>query len=108
MQRVEELYDKYLNDTISDIEKQELFDLIRQADDSRLVALADRYLHKPEPEDLSFAQADILQYIKRRIAESEDIPAAPVKTFILWKWFAVAAAILIVSFAGYYIYNTQT
>ncbi|NGM60841.1 DUF4974 domain-containing protein [Sphingobacterium sp. SGG-5] len=111
MQRVEELYDKYLNDTISDTEKQELFDLIRQADDSRLAALADRYLRKPESEDLNAVQADIqriLQYIKHRIIEQENIPSAPVKTFILGKWFAVAAAVLIVSFAGYYIYNTRT
>lgn len=111
MQRIEELYDKYLNDSISETEKQELFELIRQSDDSRLAELAHQHLHRPEPEDLDHLQADtdrILQQIKQRIAGQEESRETSVKSFPLWRWATIAASALIIGFAGYYIYDLQT
>ena len=111
MQRIEELYNKYLTNTINEIEKQELFDLIHQADDNRLGKLADQYLQKSEPENLDHLEADthrILQHIKQRIAGREENPKMSARTFPLWQWMTIAASMLIIGFAGYYLYNTPT
>lgn len=106
MERLEELYDKYLDGTITEAEKQELFELIRRSDNQDLAALADKYLRVEPPKDLDHLQvhtARILEQIKLRIDESERLPVRR-----LWPRIVAAAAILLVVGLGLVFYmNNQ-
>lgn len=107
MQRIEELYNRYLDNTISDSEKQELFRLMREADDERLAELADSYLQEQEPEDLTYLQPDtdrILHGIKEHIARQERQSG---KTIPLRRIITVAATAVLIGLVAYYIYKTS-
>lgn len=107
MQRIEELYNKYLDNTISDSEKQELFRLMREADDARLAELADSYLQEQEREDLTYLQPDtdrILHGIKEHIARQERQSG---KTIPLRRIITVAATAVLIGLVAYYIYKTS-
>nr|WP_121272128.1 FecR domain-containing protein [Pedobacter schmidteae] len=106
MEPLEELYDKYLDGTITDAEKRELFELIRRSDNQDLAALADKYLRTEPPKDLDYLQEHtdrILEQIKLRIDESERLPVRR-----LWPRIVAAAAILLVVGWGVMFYmNNQ-
>lgn len=50
MLRIEELYKKYLEDSISESDRKELFYLLKTNDDERLGQLADTFLKTEAPE----------------------------------------------------------
>lgn len=108
MQRLEHLYGKYLNGIISESEKQELFELIRQADDDALKQIVDNYLGATPPENLDHLQPhtdEILQRINLRIANENQKPR---RVKALYKYIIAAAGLLAVSIVGFYMWrNTQ-
>jgi len=107
MQRIEELYTLYLNGTITPAEKQELFECLDQADDSRLIRLADQYFYQEAPENLDHLQAhseQLLQQIKQRMALTET-GRKDRKLWTLLRYTGTAAAILFIVFF-IYRYNT--
>lgn len=103
MKRIEQLYNKYISSNITDVEKQELFELIDNADDAALANLANSYLDADVPDDLSNLQArteQLLQGIKLRIAKDEQKPGSAK----IWKWLPYAAAIIAI-ITGIWIYE---
>ncbi|MBL1407176.1 FecR family protein [Sphingobacterium faecale] len=107
MLRIEELYKKYLEDSISESDRKELFYLLKTNDDERLGQLADTFLKTEAPGDLDYLQGDtdrILLQIRSQIEKSADTEP---RSFDMWRWVA-AAAIVAFAFIGYQVYNTQT
>lgn len=94
MDRIKELYTKYKQHTISVIEKEELFRLLKTSDHEELEKLANNYLEQETPADLSYLDADaakIMKRIKQRI-ETEPATVKP-KLGIYIKTIVAAAAI---------------
>lgn len=104
MSRIEELYRRYLDGTISAPEKQELSELLEEADDRELAELAQDYLDMDAPQDLRNLQFDtdsILEKIKQRIVQPE--PETPVRP--LWKYWLHVAAIGAILALSFFIYR---
>lgn len=88
MERIEKLYDKYLEGTITAREKQELFDRIEQADRNDLKQLSSKYLNAEVPDDLSHLDEPtelLLQRINMQIDQRE-------KPLSRRLWFRLTAA----------------
>ncbi len=103
MPSIEELYTKYLSSTITDAEKQELFDQIKQADNNLLEQFADKYLNTNAPTDLDYLQdhtEQLLRKIKHRIAEPEK-EYKPRRLWPLLSYVGAAAAIVVIVFFVY-------
>ncbi|ERJ59053.1 FecR family protein [Sphingobacterium paucimobilis] len=108
MLQIEELYKKYLEDSISESDRKELFRLLRTTDDERLGQLADTFLKAEAPADLDYLQGDtdrIFLEIRSQIEESVE---AESRSWGMWRWMAAAAAVVVFAFIGYQVYNTQT
>lgn len=111
MQRIEELYQKYLDDTILDTERQELFQLLRDADNASLEVLANSYLEKDVPSDLAYLQEDtdrVLAHIRpligtpEAIADNKDSSRGITR---LIRWAGVAAAVLLFGIIIHQLYQ---
>ena len=104
MQRLEYLYDKYVTDTINESEKQELFELIAQADDSALKGLATKYLDREVPTDLRYLQEhtdNLWIEINQRIAN----PKMGSRKIQTWIPITIAAALLTMLSVGVYFWR---
>ncbi len=105
MERIEELYEKYLNGTITKIEKQQLFDKIDKAQEEKLRQLADKYLNTKTPEDLSHLEEpteQLLQRINQYISDRDER-----KPRRLWLHIAAAASILLILAFTIYQYSNR-
>ena len=98
MRRIEQLYEKYLNGTISHLEREELFAEIKSANDFDLQMLADKFLNGDTPSDLRELENDtdqLFKEIKQRIEDNSQP-----KTLWLWPRLVAAIAILFAVGAG--------
>jgi len=105
MNRIEQLYERYLRGKITEPEKEELFRLISDADDLHLQKLADRYLNQDTPADLSELRAHtgfLFEDIRERIDPSHQ----PRRT-ILWPQLAAVVAILLALSAAIIFFINQ-
>lgn len=101
MERIEELYDKYIEGTITSGEKQELFDRIEKADRNDLKQLSDKYLNAKAPDDLSDLDEPtelLLQRINMQIDQRE-------KPLIGKLWFRLSAAAAVMFMLTYLVYQ---
>ncbi len=105
MKPIDKLYENYLNGTITDAEKKELFDRIRKSGDANLQQLAERYLSQEPPEDLSQIQGKTDQ-IFEKIKQQIDINEQPKKR-MLWQWLPYVAAILVAATVTLFIINQR-
>ena len=96
MERIEELYGRYKQNSLSDDETAEFFSLIKSADQQTLDKLASTFLSEPAPENLKYLQPDadrILQAVKAKIASDPIRKDRPLFT-TFYKALIGAAAVL--------------
>ncbi|SOD17715.1 FecR family protein [Pedobacter xixiisoli] len=105
MKRIETLYSKYLDGTITDAEKKELFDRIRNADDQSLEQLSEKYLSQEPPEDLSFLQ-EKTDRVFSKIKGQLNLEPEP-KKHLIWHWLPYVAAIIITTAVFIFIVNQR-
>lgn len=101
MQRINHLYDKYLNGTISGDEKQELFDLLHDANERELAELADKYISADTPHDLLQLQ-DNADKVLRRVNQQIDQRK---KSRSYKMWFRLTAAAAVMFMLTYLVYQ---
>ncbi|WP_343748184.1 FecR domain-containing protein [Fluviicola sp.] len=104
MSRIEELYRRYLDGSISDLEKQELSKLLDNADETELAELADIFIGKDAPHDLRHLQFDadrILEKIKLKIVA----PETETKIQPLWRYWLHVAAIAAILALSFFLYR---
>lgn len=104
MERIQILYEKYLDRSITDHEKIEFFRLIRDADDNQLGKLAEKYLKDDRLEKLDDLQEHI-NVLHGNILKHINSVQSP-KPFPFRKYITVAAALITFAFIGYYLYKS--
>lgn len=111
MQRIQFLYEKYTDQSITDQEKAELYQLIREADDEQLGRLANQYItgdrpdeHSPVEDRTDLVLNNILKHINN--TDSHPFHKAPNRTHTIRKYLTVAAALITFAFIGYYLYKS--
>ncbi len=107
-QRLEELFRRYLQGTLTDAEETELFQLWLDPSlaDSRVQILSDFYDRLPEDKDMPARKADL---VFQQIMKGQNAYRSSHKTaWISWRRIAVAASVLIViGLSGYLLFNKK-
>ena len=104
MERIQILYEKYLDRSITDHEKIEFFRLIRDADDDQLGKLGEKYLKDDRLEKLDDLQ-EHMNVLHGNILKHINSVQSP-KPFPFRKYITVAAALITFAFIGYYLYKS--
>ncbi len=105
MTRLQELYTKYLDGSISEQQKKELFAKIKSSEDGQLRHLAEGFLNSDVPGDLSHLQPEADQLflqIKGRL-DNQQVS----KHKVMWRWLPYAAAIILVAATATFLFNRQ-
>lgn len=105
LEHIRELYSQYLAKTISDNGKEELMQFFDTGNEQEIVYVIGELSPDDTPNipDISQYNVRTKQVLERIVAHTSPTRQKPP----VWRWLSIAATIMLIGFAGYYLYKTN-